>query len=295
MSLFPVFNFVPVTYKAQLYTMPVSLLSHGATYTNKNEQVGPPFKAQIVNADVDWINTYPGQAVTFVLQNSQNGGPLLDKITMVYLDNTQNPANATLIWLDTQQAINIPAFSAGYFPVFTSQYTCNLFNGTSGKGILATTAQTTVQFCNFAIPPGIIQEGASTTGFFNNQLQETTLPVHPILAANTNYIVVPAVVGTYYVVTSFDITVGGLVPAANGQLFQAYLLPFDINSVPGTVYWSAGIFVDTARPVPVFNWSKPDEQIVFPVSNAVGFQISAGTFPIGSTVNMNVSYRAVLL
>jgi len=296
-SLFPVANFIPVTYKGALYSRPVSLLSRGAVLTNTGQQVSPPHQSSIVNADIDWINTYPGQAVTLILQNSQIGGPLLDQILMVYVDNTLNPANVTIIWADTQQSVDIPAFAAGYFPVFTSQYTCNVYNGKSGQSVLASQSQTTIQFCNFAVPSGVVQDGYSTSAFFNNQQQEINSSVIIPISGSLNTPLLPAVQGTYYVLSSWDITasrLGSSSTVACNVLFSLFA------PVSGAPLWQASVEVGQATTAPYIPFAiianKTNEQAINPVGEALYFlvEVTGNSLAATGTASVNISYRAVL-
>ena len=70
---------------------------------------------------------------------------------MVYVDNTQNYQSVCVFFGDTQYCINVPANTSGYYPVFSANKFCTVYN-TLVNTPSTTAANTTVLFCNFEIP-----------------------------------------------------------------------------------------------------------------------------------------------
>jgi hypothetical protein len=160
--IFPVQNVVATPYAGSLQGINVSMLTQSGAVTNDGQTIQRNRQSKVVNATMDWRNTYPGQAVTINLQ-SQNTASPLDKILMVYVDNELNSQDVTIGFPDTQQYIGVPAFTTGYYPVLTGMLICNIYNGTTGKLPVTAISQTSVLFCNFAMTGFLSQETLSVT------------------------------------------------------------------------------------------------------------------------------------
>jgi hypothetical protein len=162
---FPIQNFVSVAYQGQLIKQNVQLLTTGSTLIGTNTagfitQQGN--QSAVINTVMDWLNTYPGQAVSINIQ-SAGTATQLNKILMLYIDNSRNPNSVTVGFVDSQQYLEAPAFTTGYYPVFTNNLFFNVYNGTSGKPPITAQSMTAIIICNFAVPGFLAQNTLSIT------------------------------------------------------------------------------------------------------------------------------------
>lgn len=148
---FPVQNFVAVPYIGALQPVTVSLLTTSASMTNDGQIIRPPVQSLTVSTQFDWLGTYTDQAVIVNLQSQNNVSPL-NKILMLYIDNSRNPNSISVGFADTQQFIEAPAFTTGYYPVFTGYLYFTVYNGTTGLKPVTAQSYTDIIICNFAVP-----------------------------------------------------------------------------------------------------------------------------------------------
>jgi len=146
---FPSYNFTAVPYKGSLHSVPVGLATTMASVDSTGRIVRQPHQSKAVTTQYDWILNYPGNAVAVNLQ-SQGSAPPLDKLLMVYVDNTQCSFSLTLLFPDTQFTVAVPANSSGYYPVVTGVQYCTVYR--NAHPTTDAVSQTTVLFCNFAVP-----------------------------------------------------------------------------------------------------------------------------------------------
>lgn len=146
---FPSYLYNPVPYNGSLYSIPVGLATTKAQTNNQGTITIQGHQSKCVTTQFDWIATYPGNAVTVNLQ-SQGATMPLEKILMVYVDNTNNGFALAILFPDTQQLIGVPANSSGWYPVLTGAFFCTVYRlATAATDVLS---QSTIIFCNFAIP-----------------------------------------------------------------------------------------------------------------------------------------------
>jgi hypothetical protein len=162
---FPIQNFVAVAYQGQLIQQNVQLLTTGSQVVGTNTagfitQQGT--QSCVVNTVMDWLNTYKGQAVSINLQSAGTATPL-NKILMLYIDNSRNPNSVTVGFADSQQYLEAPAFTTGYYPVFTQNLFFNVYNGTTGKAPVTAQSMTAIIICNFAVPGFLSQNTLNVT------------------------------------------------------------------------------------------------------------------------------------
>ena len=107
-------------------------------------------QSKVITVTLDWYNIYTNNAVNLNFQAS-SAQTTLEEICMVYVDNTQNYQSVCVFFGDTQYCINVPANTSGYYPVFSANKFCTVYN-TLVNTPSTTAANTTVLFCNFEIP-----------------------------------------------------------------------------------------------------------------------------------------------
>lgn len=213
------------------------MLSRGGVMTNDGQTVSPGHTSTIVNATMNWLINYKGQAVTINLQSQGTASPL-DKILMVYVDNELNSQDVTIAFPDTQQYIGVPAFTTGYYPVLTGGKICTVYNGTSGKLPITAQSITSVIFCNFAVPGFITQETLDIT------VNSSSGPVVPVIGDQTiSYVmnsaftanpatILPTIVAPLqYVITGIEVNASNLFIDGNPQT-TTYILAI-LLSAPG--------------------------------------------------------------
>jgi hypothetical protein len=163
---FPIQNFVAVQYKGPLNQQNVNLLTTPTQLVSGTNTAGfltkQGHQSVVINTVMDWLNTYPGQAVSINVQSQGTIAPI-DQIVMLYIDNSRNPNNVTVGFTDSQQFLEAPAFTTGYYPVFTQNLFFNVYNGTTGKPPVTAQSMTAIIICNFAVPGFLSQDTLSIT------------------------------------------------------------------------------------------------------------------------------------
>jgi hypothetical protein len=237
---FPIQNFTLVQYQGTLTQQNVSLLTTasklvGTTTAGIVSQSG--HQSAVVNTTMDWLNTYPGQAVTINLQSAGTTTPL-DKILMLYIDNSRNPNNVTVGFADSQQFLEAPAFTTGYYPVFTQNLFFNVYNGTTGKAPVTAESMTAIIACNFAVPGFLSQNTLNVTFNSSSGPRVPTIGDTPIagqyaIAGSTvQQILNPLTLPLQYVITDITLTGAGLYvdnSIANGQFLEIQLNDTALN------------------------------------------------------------------
>jgi hypothetical protein len=230
--IFPVQNFIASAYAAPLISVPVSLLSRGGITTNDGQVLGAGHQSKSVQTVFDWINTYPGQAVTINLATQSQAAAPLDKIVMVYVDNELNSQNVTIYFPDTQQFLGVPAFTTGYYPVLTGMFVATVYNGLTGKVPVTSQSLTSILFCNFAVPGFLSQETLnvtfeSSTGSRVPVLGDTTVAgQYSLLTSTAPLVFLPALtLPLQYVITDITLTGAGLFTdsTTNGNFLEIQL------------------------------------------------------------------------
>ncbi len=167
LPVFPIQKFVPITYIGSLNAVNVALLTGGGTWSNAGQQITQPHQSQVVNTTYNWLTDYGNNnAVTVNMQTSPNGAPLIDKLLMVYINNANNANDVTVYFQDSGMFITAPAGSAGYYPVMTNLFLCNVYNGYTGIGNGGQGgSETQIIFCNFAVPGFLSQSQQTVSGY----------------------------------------------------------------------------------------------------------------------------------
>jgi hypothetical protein len=136
---FPVYNFTQVPYQGELSALNVWLLSQPGSVisaANGGQQIVSGGKqSQVVPIAINW-GYYPYLGISINLVGGNSGQPgLLDKILMVYINNSQSSDNVTVYFPDTGMFITADAGSTGYYPVFTNLFVASVFLGSTGSGV----------------------------------------------------------------------------------------------------------------------------------------------------------------
>jgi hypothetical protein len=213
--IFPFSLFMAVPYQGSVQSFPVARVQQSAA----TGPTRPDQAQQIVQTQMDFLNTYPGQAVNINLQSNTPAGSPLSQIAMVYVNNELNNQDLSIYFSDTQQLIGIPAFTSGYYPVMTGQLSATVYNGTTGKVPVASTSMCQIIFCNFFIP-GFLSEFSvsvnvnSSSGpiipSIGDQFSNETLLLTGS-ADPTNVTILPTVtLPQRYVITSINVTLASL-------------------------------------------------------------------------------------
>lgn len=163
---FPVQLFYPAAYIGDLTAVNVKLLTTGGvTRPAPNgglQQLSSGHQSVVVPTTINWL-VYAGgpgpnfpsfnNAVSFNLAlNNQGAAAILDKIDMVYVNNTGGTLDVTIYFPDTGMFITAEGGTSGYYPVMTNILQCYAYSGTVGSGQDVDTGQTQILFCNFAVP-----------------------------------------------------------------------------------------------------------------------------------------------
>lgn len=135
---FNIGSYVIQQYIGVLAGMPVKLCTTGGPNGHQSKAMFAKF---------DWLNVYKTGGVNINLQSPGQAVNQLDKILMVYVDNTNNSLPVYVYFQDTQFNIACPAGYAGFFPTLTNGFNCQIYNGQAGVG----GGSTTIQFCNFLV------------------------------------------------------------------------------------------------------------------------------------------------
>jgi hypothetical protein len=159
-SIFPFSLFMPVPYQGSVQSFPIARVQQSAA----TGPIRPDQQQQIVQTQMDFLNTYRGQAVNINLQSNTPAGSPLSQIAMVYVNNELNNQDLSIYFPDTQQLIGIPAFTSGYYPVMTGQLKATVYNGETGQVPVAQSSLCQIIFCNFMIP-GFLSEFAVSVNF----------------------------------------------------------------------------------------------------------------------------------
>jgi hypothetical protein len=167
---FPVYNFTQVPYQGELSALNVWLLSQPGSVisaANGGQQIVSGGKqSQVVPIAINW-GYYPYLGISINLVGGNSGQPgLLDKILMVYVNNSQSSDNVTVYFPDTGMFITADAGSTGYYPVFTNLFVASVFLGSTGSGV-SNGDQTQIFFCNFAVPAFATQQVNSPQSSLN--------------------------------------------------------------------------------------------------------------------------------
>jgi hypothetical protein len=209
-SIFPFSLFQAVSYQGSIQSFPVSRVRQSAS----TGPIRPDQDAQCVQTQMDFLNTYPGQAVNINLQSNTPAGSPLSQIAMVYVNNELNNQDLSIYFPDTQQLIGIPAFTSGYYPVMTGQLNAIVYNGTTGVKPVAQTSVCQIIFCNFMIP-GFLSEFSvsvnfnSSSGLIIPSIGDTVVATNASIAGGpeVSTILLPTIaLPEQYVVTGINVT-----------------------------------------------------------------------------------------
>jgi hypothetical protein len=250
---------------------------------------------------MDWLNTYPGQAVSINLQSAGTATPL-NKILMLYIDNSRNPNSVTVGFADSQQYLEAPAFTTGYYPVFTNNLFFNVYNGTTGKAPVTAQSMTAIIICNFAVPGFLSLNTLNVT--FNSSSGSIvptigdTVTVVEVGSSTTNPLTILPTLALprQYVVTAITVNASNLfvdptVPstgvsllledAATGEIIRQYSISLK-SEFEASTFFELG--VETGLNIPVQNVSFKVE------TGSTLFQIQPQTL-----IAINLTYATVTL
>lgn len=208
---FPTYLYNAVPYKGSLFAVPVDLATTRAQSNNTGTVTLQGHQSKVVTAQFDWIHTYPGNAVVVNLQSLGTTQPL-DKLLMIYVDNTLCSFPLTVLFADTQFTATIPANSAGYYPVITGLPICTVYRASIATSDVK--SQSTILFCNFAVPANVSPD------FLNSLIYQQISD----LASGGRQYVIPAL-GDKYANLTLQLT-GSNSMGAGGQPLPAVAPPF---------------------------------------------------------------------
>jgi hypothetical protein len=303
--LFPIQNFVAQPYAGSLQGINVSLLSRGGTMTNDGQTLSPGKTSRIVNVIIDFLSTqYKGQAVTINLQSGANSPPL-SKILMVYVDNELNSQNVTIAFPDTQQYIGVPAFTTGYYPVLTGQLQAVIYNGSTGQVPITAQSQTSVIFCDFAIPGFLSQETLSVTFNGSNgpvvptigdQVKLGSLPIVMASGGTVSTVLLPAVAApAQYVITGITVRATGLFIDATG--IPQYLTFSLIDTATGIVIRQMTFFLTYSLIGQAFQYQILSQEtgLNIPVQSLTLSSTAANAVPSIGVISASITYAEFTL
>jgi hypothetical protein len=257
-----------VNYQGQLYPLPSLIRQPGFPGT-------PPAAKpdSVVPFGITWSTDAGANNAVFVdLKSGQGGVDPINQIIAVYVDNIKSNVDVSMLFLDTQFNLTIPAKSQGLYPVATNQTQFFL----SAPGAAAGDV-TFFQVFNFMPPPVAIAESFLAA----NQ----TLAGGIVLTGGSTTTIIPA--GINGIVTAISLDAIGITPgAANGQV--AWTLQDDVPGPPHVVIVQSQIFSRTG--------SNIDNLKLFQLSNLNipfhnGLQMviaTGGTAPTAGTMYGNI-------
>ena len=129
----------------------------GVRLTPISGLVGQPVKActdsthqsKIVQATLKW--DYGGQS-GYSLDMNATTTPLLDKMVMMYVDNSRNLTSSVyFVFPDTNYYFFVEPGASGYFPIFSNGSLCWAYSVFT-QSHTVTTFETNIYICNFLLP-----------------------------------------------------------------------------------------------------------------------------------------------